>query len=96
MEPISVRPAPQVTAAHVRTLLDSSADNPVLYISYGEGTDSELDVWSAEQVFEADIVITRETAVGLLGGEDPDSEAVTAFVKDAQEAVDQMVSVKDL
>ncbi|WP_042404651.1 hypothetical protein [Streptacidiphilus carbonis] len=96
MHSIPARPAPKVTAAHVRTLLGSSVEHPVLYISYGEGTESELDVWSAEQVFEADIVITRATAVDLLGGEAPDGETVTAFLQGAQQAVDQMISVKDL
>ncbi|MEY9966885.1 hypothetical protein ABIA33_004950 [Streptacidiphilus sp. MAP12-16] len=95
MEPTVDRPAPQVTAAHLRTLLDSSAERPVLYISFGEGSEAELDVWAAGLVYEADIVLTRATAVDLLG-EEPDSEAIAASLPKVQEAVDQMISVRGL
>jgi hypothetical protein len=95
MEPSLDRPAPQVTATHLRTLLDSSAERPVLYISYGEDSEAELDVWAAGLVDEADIVLTRGTAVDLLG-EEPDSEAIAASLPKLQEAVDQMVSVRGL
>ncbi|MCZ4125449.1 hypothetical protein [Streptomyces sp. H39-S7] len=95
MEPTLDRPAPQVTAAHLRTLLDSSAQRPVLYISYGEDTEAELDVWAAGLVHEADIVLTRATAVDLLG-EEPNSQAIAASLPKIQEAVDQMISVHGL
>jgi len=95
MGPTIDRPAPQVTATHLRTLLDSSAEHPVLYISYGEDSEAELDVWAAGLVHQADIVLTRATAVDLLG-EDPDSEALAASLPKVQEAVDRMVSVRGL
>jgi hypothetical protein len=47
------------------------------------------------QALQADIVILRETALRLLGGE-PTKEGITALVPDVQLAVDQMVAVRDL
>lgn len=95
MGPTIDSPAPQVTATHLRTLLDSSAEHPVLYISYGEDSEAELDVWAAGLVHQADIVLTRATAADLLG-EDPDSEALAASLPEVQEVVDQMISVRGL
>lgn len=98
MEPTVDRPAPRVTVADIRTLLGSSAELPVLYINYGlgdEGTEAELDVWGAGLVHQADIVITRATALDLLG-EEPNSEAIAASLPRFQQAVDQMISVRDL
>ncbi|WP_370137672.1 phosphotransferase family protein [Streptacidiphilus sp. EB103A] len=95
MGPTIDRPAPQVTATHLRTLLDSSAEHPVLYISYGEDSEVELDVWAAGLVHQADIVLTRATALDLLG-EEPDSETITAFLPTVQQAVDEMISVRGL
>ncbi|MEY9835781.1 hypothetical protein [Streptacidiphilus sp. EB103A] len=93
MEPNLDRTAPRVTAAHLRTLLGSSAERPVLYLSYGEDSEAELDVWAAGLVHEADIVLTRVTAVDLLG-EEPDSEAVAAALPKVQETVDRRISVR--
>lgn len=93
MEP-TYRPAPQVTATHLRTLLDSSAEHPVLYISYGEDSEADLDVWAAGQVHEADIVLTHASAADLLG-EEPDSQTIAASLPKIQEAVDQMITVHD-
>lgn len=95
MEPTAGKAAPHVTAVHIRTLLDSSAEDPVLYISYSEGSEAELDVWAGELVHEADIVLTRANAVDLLG-EDPDSETIAASLPKVQEAVDRMISVQDM
>ena len=95
MEPTTDRPAPQVAVTHIRTLLDSSAELPVLYINYGEGTEAELDVWAAGEVEQADIVLTRATALDLLG-EEADSETITEFLPKVQQTVDQMVSVQGL
>lgn len=95
MEPTADRPAPQVTVTHIRTLLDSSAELPVLYINYDEGTDAELDVWAAGQVDQADIVLTRLTALDLLG-EGPDSATIMEFLPKVQQAVDEMISVHGL
>jgi hypothetical protein len=98
MEPTVDRPAPQVTVADIRTLLDSSAELPVLYINYGPGsggTEAELDVWAAGLVYQADIVLTRATALDLLG-EEPNSETIAAFLPKVQQAVDQMISVRGM
>ncbi len=94
MEPTIDKPNPQVTAMHLRTLLDSSAELPVLYLNYSEDADPELDVWAAGLVHQADIVLTRATSVDLLG-EDPDGEAIAAFLPKAQEAVDQRIAARD-
>ncbi|MHA6765644.1 hypothetical protein [Streptacidiphilus sp. PAMC 29251] len=94
MEPTANSPAPRVTAADLRTLLGSSAERPVLYISYGEDTEAELDVWAAGLVPEADIVLTRAAAVDLLG-EEPEDEAVAASLPKIQEAVDRVISLRD-
>ncbi|MEV0222325.1 hypothetical protein [Streptomyces sp. NPDC050704] len=102
MEPTVDRPAPQVTVTDIRTLLDSSAELPVLYINYGPGdgdgdgdSEAELDVWAAGLVYQPDIVLTRATALDQLG-EEPNSEAIAAFLPKVQKAVDQMVSVRGL
>jgi hypothetical protein len=98
MEPIIDRPAPQVTVTHIRTLLDSSAERPVLYINYdpsNEDGEAELDVWAAGLVHTADIVLTRATALDLLG-EEPDRETIAESLPRIQEAVDQMISVRDM
>jgi hypothetical protein len=98
MEPTVDRPAPQVTVTDIRTLLDSSAELPVLYINYGPGdgdTEAELDVWAAGLVYQPDIVLTRATALDQLG-EDPSSETVAAFLPKVQKAVDQMISVRGI
>ncbi|MCX5602920.1 hypothetical protein OG418_50015 [Streptomyces phaeochromogenes] len=98
MEPTVDRPAPQVTVTDIRTLLDSSAELPVLYINYspGEGgTEAELDVWAAGLVYQPDIVLTHATALDQLG-EEPNSETIAAFLPKAQKAVDQMISVRGM
>ena len=102
MEPTADRPTPRVAAAHIRSLLGSSAELPVLYINYSDGpegdsasAEAELDVWAAGAVYQADIVLTRATALDLLG-EEPDSETITAFLPKVQQAVDEMISVKGL
>lgn len=99
MEPTVDRPAPQVTVADIRTLLDSSAELPVLYINYGPGddggTEAELDVWAAGLVHQPDIVLTHASALDQLG-EEPSSESITAFLPKVQKAVDQMISVRGL
>ncbi|MGW1718916.1 hypothetical protein [Streptomyces sp. NPDC002156] len=99
MEPTVDRPAPQVTVTDIRTLLDSSAELPVLYINYGPGddggTEAELDVWAAGLVDQPDIVLTRATALEQFG-EDPHSETIAAFLPKVQKAVDQMISVRGL
>jgi hypothetical protein len=98
MEPTVDRPAPQVTVTDIRTLLDSSAELPVLYINYGPGdggTEAELDVWAAGLVYQPDIVLTHATALDLLG-EEPSSETIAAFLPKVQKAVDQMISVRGM
>ncbi|WP_326726432.1 hypothetical protein [Streptomyces phaeochromogenes] len=98
MEPTVDRPAPQVTVTDIRTLLDSSAELPVLYINYspGEGgTEAELDVWAAGLVYQPDIVLTHATALDQLG-EEPNSETIAAFLPKVQKAVDQMISVRGM
>lgn len=95
MKPTATRPAPQVTAMHLRTLLDSTAEHPVLYISYDEDSEPELDVWAAGLVHEADIVLTHAAAVDLLG-EEPDDEAVAASLPKVQDSVDRMIAAHGL
>ena len=98
MEPTVTRPGPQVTVADILTLLDSSAELPVLYINYGpgdEGSEAELDVWAAGLVHQADIVLTSATALDLLG-EEPTSETIAMFLPQVQQAVDQMISVRGM
>ncbi len=92
MEPTVDRPAPQVTVTDIRTLLDSSAELPVLYINYGD-TEAELDVWAAGLVHQPDIVLTHATALAQLGEEPPD-ETIAAFLPEVQKTVDQMISVR--
>ncbi|WP_369192388.1 hypothetical protein [Streptomyces sp. R08] len=87
MEPTVDRPAPQVTVADIRTLVDSSAELPVLYINYGPGddgdTEAELDVWATGLVFQPDIVLTHATALDQLG-EEPSSETIAEFLPRVQ------------
>ncbi|MFF0097234.1 hypothetical protein ACFYSF_46100 [Streptomyces canus] len=98
MELIADRPTPQVTVTDIRTLLDSSAELPVLYINYGPGeddTEAELDVWAAGLAYQPDIALTHATALDQLG-EEPSSETIAAFLPRVQKAVGQMFSVRGM
>lgn len=84
---------PQVTAGDIRTLLGSTAEEPVLYLKLDEdsGQPEELDVWAAALVPHGSIITTRADALNLLGDE-PDEEMIAPFLLELQQAIDGLVA----
>ena len=85
--------APQVTTTDVRTLLGSTAEEPVLYLKLDDdsGNAEELDVWAQALVPSGTIVITRVDALDLFGDE-PDDETIAEYLPQVQESVDSLVA----
>nr|BEK68869.1 hypothetical protein KPHV_60960 [Kitasatospora purpeofusca] len=73
---------PKVTTSHLRQLLDSRAEQPVLYIDPESG---QLDIWADALVHHASVVLTREELVDALGDDfsDGDADDYLAIVQDA-------------
>ncbi|QQN76361.1 hypothetical protein [Streptomyces sp. XC 2026] len=81
-------PAPAITAFHVRTLLASPADDPVLYVDTGEAP--RIEVWAAEDVNRSTVVITRQQLVDWIGDQ-PGDGAVHEILPDLQDMADKAV-----
>jgi len=56
---------PRVTVAHLRELLDSRSEDPVLYLN---GDLDELEVWASAHVHHSVVVMHRHEAVDWLKG----------------------------
>lgn len=84
---------PQITAADIRELLNSPAEQPVLYIQLDEndGNPGDLAVWAAALVQHHTVVLTREDAQDLLG-DTPDADTITDCLPQIQEEVDAIYS----
>lgn len=79
-----------VTPAHLRQLLDSPVEEPVLYVSVDEDDRTvDLDVWASAYVSHARIVVTRVQLVDWLGDDWSDDD-VTEYLPELQEAVDRI------
>jgi hypothetical protein len=81
--------APQVTEHHVRDLLDSPAEEPVLYVEY----DGEIAVGPRIYASHRSIVITREGLVDwlALGGDETTitADVIADYLPQLQESVDK-------
>ncbi|MET8855544.1 hypothetical protein [Streptomyces sp. NPDC004579] len=80
---------PQVTVQHLRELLDSQNQEPVLYLKSDD--DLELDVWAAAYVPSARIIIRQEELLDLLG-EDRDDDSLNDQLDDLQNTVAEMAA----
>ncbi|MDH6130351.1 hypothetical protein [Kitasatospora sp. GP82] len=78
---------PTITAADLRRLLDSGAENPVLYIDRDVDDEPELNVWAAAYVDKDDIVITRDALIDWLGDDWTDKE-IAEYLPELQDTVD--------
>ncbi|SOD62685.1 hypothetical protein SAMN06297387_10758 [Streptomyces zhaozhouensis] len=81
-------PAPAITAFHVRTLLDSPADDPVLYVDTKEAP--RIEVWTSGDIRRATIVTTRRQVTGWIG-EEPDDDAIHEILPRLQDIADTVV-----
>ncbi|MDH6710937.1 hypothetical protein P3T27_007688 [Kitasatospora sp. MAA19] len=79
---------PTVTAALLRQLLDSSAENPVLYVSADSDT-PELDVWAGALVDNGTVVITRTELTDWLGDDWTDAD-LREYLPALQETADSI------
>lgn len=87
--------APRVTVQDVRTLLNSPAESPVLYIKEEpdtEGGELELDVWAEALVPHSAIVARREEVLDWVGGACPARVDIAHVLPDLQEDVDAVAA----
>lgn len=80
-------PAPAITAFHVRTLLGSPAEEPVLYIDTKEAP--RIEVWTADDIRRSTIVVTRREVTGWIG-EEPDDDAIHEVLPRLQDIADRL------
>lgn len=91
-----------VTIADLRKLLDSPAEQPVLYVMRDEesGKPDRLDVWAEAYVSEDDIVVGREELVDALDGADEphkvDDDALKDLLEEYQEVVDEILGSEEI
>jgi hypothetical protein len=83
-----------VTAAHLRELLDSGAENPVLYVNRETDGEPELAVWAGAYVDRDDVVITRDDLTDWLG-DDWTEEDVAEYLPELQDTVDGIAPEPD-
>ncbi len=100
--------APTITAASVKTLLDSSAEEPVLYVKFttdeDEAEDNEDEYAYSEErdPIELDVwanahvdpdnVITTRAEARNYLGDDYNDELMAAYLAELQEAINQLVA----
>jgi hypothetical protein len=86
--------APIVTRDDIRQLIDSSAQEPVLYLKAGpddEGGTLELDVWAAAYVPESKVVVHRRDVVDAVG-DAPDTNDLDHYLGLLQATVDDVAA----
>lgn len=79
-----------VTAAHVRLLLASSVESPVLYGAVDD-TDSTLsiDVWADAYVNHSSVIARHEDVVDEIG-DSPDDDTIADYLPGLQETADRI------
>lgn len=75
---------PTITTADLRKLLNSPAENPVLYVNR-DTDEPELDVWASAYVSRGDVVITRTDLIDWLGD---DLDGIEEYLPELQDTVD--------
>ncbi|MFI9331983.1 hypothetical protein ACIGZJ_31130 [Kitasatospora sp. NPDC052868] len=78
-----------ITPAHLRRLLESGADEPVLYVDFDVDAEPELDVRASAYVDDDHVVITREALVDQLGDDWTDDDAAE-YLPELQETADSI------
>lgn len=77
---------PRVKASHLRLLLDSRSEDPVLYVDPEDGT---LDVWASALVNHSQVVMHRHQAVLWLNGAEDDA-TLADLAEELQSTVEQI------
>ncbi|MFE2832137.1 hypothetical protein ACFXI6_13985 [Streptomyces mirabilis] len=75
---------PQVTVQHLRKLLDSPAEEPVLYLNNEEGL--ELDVWAEALAPDGHVIISRASLLEMIG-DDTDDDTLGEQLDDLQDSI---------
>jgi hypothetical protein len=78
-----------VTPADLRSLLDSGAEDPVLYVNFDVDEEPELDVWAGAYVDNDNVVITRTDLVDWLGDDWTDDD-ITEYLPELQDTADSI------
>lgn len=71
-----------ITRADILQLLDSSVEDPVLYLKAGpdgEGGELEADVWASAYVQPSKVLVSRHEVVDAIG-DAPDADAVDHYL----------------
>ncbi|MFG2913370.1 hypothetical protein ACGF0D_10825 [Kitasatospora sp. NPDC048298] len=76
-----------VTPNDLRNLLDSGAEDPVLYVNFDVDEEPELDVWAGAYVDNDHVVITRAALEDWLGDDWTDDD-ITEYLPKLQETAD--------
>lgn len=81
-----------ITRADIEQLLDSPAENPVLYLKAGpddEGGELEADVWASAYVPHAKVLVSRREVVDAIG-DAPDADAVDDYLALLEPTVEEV------
>jgi hypothetical protein len=81
---------PTVTTFLLQQLLDSPAENPVLYVNL-DGDEPALDVWAGAYVSHGAVVTTRADLIDSLG-DDWSSDDLKDCATDLQETADEVLA----
>lgn len=76
-----------VTAADVRKLLESGAEQPVLYVNVEDGP-AHVDVWAGAYVAHHLVIASREEITDQLGGDSPSDSDISDILGGLQETAD--------
>lgn len=75
---------PQVTVQHLRELLDSPAEEPVLYLNNEEGL--ELDVWAEALAPAGHVIVSRASLLEMIG-DDTDDDTLSEQLDELQYSI---------
>lgn len=79
-----------VTTAHLRELLHSTVESPVLYVVRDDNGVLSLDTWAEAYVWHHAVVAHRHELIDWVG-ESPDDDLLDGALADCQQAADEAV-----
>lgn len=88
----------QITVTHIRSLLASSAEEPVLYVALDEGSGAPtgVEVWASAYVPRAYVVATRSEIADLVDADTPaDDEVLADLMVEMQETLSSILAAQD-
>ncbi|MFF0409119.1 hypothetical protein ACFYUY_01620 [Kitasatospora sp. NPDC004745] len=80
-----------VTPSDLRSLRDSGAEDPVLYVNFDVDEEPELDVWAGAHVDNDHVVITRAALEDWLGDDWADGD-IREYLPELQETADGIIA----